>query len=116
MDTLNFIDTNIRLDFYRMKIPGGVLSILERIDKHHDIIITGDQVEMEYKKNRQKVILETLRQLRTTELKILSPPGFLSDAAPSKAISKKKEITTQQTRLRRRIERILRNPSRNDSV
>jgi hypothetical protein len=48
MDALLFIDTNIFLDFYRVRGGGEGLSLLQRVEEHHDRIITGDQVEMEY--------------------------------------------------------------------
>jgi hypothetical protein len=47
---LIFIDTNILLDFYRVRRDGVGLGLLEKIGDHHDRIITGSQVEMEYKK------------------------------------------------------------------
>lgn len=61
MKTLLFIDTNILLDFYRVRGRQGELSILDHIDQHHDRIITGSQVEMEFKKNRSAVILDSGR-------------------------------------------------------
>jgi len=60
MDALIFVDTNILLDFYRVRSGGGGLELLDLIEAHKDILITGSQVEMEYKKNRQRVILEAL--------------------------------------------------------
>ena len=50
---LIFIDTNILLDFYRVRGPKEDLSILRHIDNNLDRFITTDQVEMEFKKNRQ---------------------------------------------------------------
>ncbi|MDO8703509.1 MAG: PIN domain-containing protein [Sulfuricaulis sp.] len=64
MDALIFIDTNIFLDFYRYPQGSAVLPILGYIDGNHDKIITGNQIEMEFKKNRQKVILESIGFLK----------------------------------------------------
>jgi len=114
---LIFIDTNIFLDFYRIRGDVGGLSFLNHIDKNHDQIITSNQVEMEYKKNRQRVILKSLGRLKTPDWSGLAPPAFLSDAQPAKIIARnKKEITRQQSKLKRRIAAILRNPSANDPV
>jgi hypothetical protein len=117
MDALLFIDTNIFLDFYRVRGGGEGLSLLQRIEEHHDRIITGAQVEMEYKKNRQRVILESLNRFKTPEWGGLTPPAFLSDAQPANIITRNKsEISSQQKKLKTRIEAILRTPSRNDPV
>ena len=57
MSVLVFIDTNIYLDFYRVRGTDATLSILKHFDENHDRIITTSEVEMEYKKNRQRVTL-----------------------------------------------------------
>jgi PIN domain len=117
LDALIFIDTNILLDFYRVRSGGVGLVLLDKISEHHDRIITGSQVEMEYKKNRQRVILESLNRLKTPDWSGLTPPAFLSDAQPAKVIaSSKSEISKQQSKLKRRIEAILRNPAQHDPV
>ena len=100
MDALIFIDTNIFLDFYRVRGSGEKLNLLKRVDDHHDRIITTAQVEMEYKKNRQVVILESLNRLKTPDWASLTPPAFLSDAQPATAIAKSKlDISSQQKKL-----------------
>lgn len=117
VNALIFIDTNILLDFYRIRGGGEGLGLLRRIGDNHDLIIIGDQIEMEYKKNRQRVIIESLGRLKTPDWSGLTPPAFLSDAQPAKAISTSKaQITLQQKRLKRRIEAILKNPSKHDPV
>ena len=117
MDTLIFIDTNILLDFYRIRGGDVGLSLLSHIDKHHDKIITGNQVEMEFKKNRQKVLLESINRIKNPEWAGLSPPAFLSEAQPVKVIQKnKKELIKQQAALKKRLGTILKNPVRNDPV
>jgi hypothetical protein len=99
---LIFIDTNILLDFYRVRGNGVGLGLLEKIGDHYDRIITGSQIEMEYKKNRQRVILESLNRLKTPDWSGLTPPAFLSDAQPAKIItSNKSQITKQQGKLKK---------------
>ncbi|RCJ40863.1 hypothetical protein A6770_37190 [Nostoc minutum NIES-26] len=116
LDALIFIDTNIFLDFYRIRNDVSV-SYLESIDKHHDRIITGSQIEMEYKKNRQKVILDSIDSIKTPNWNALTPPAILTDAQPVKVIQKKKEeINQQQKILKQRIIDILKNPASNDIV
>jgi hypothetical protein len=117
MDALIFVDTNILLDFYRVRSGGGGLELLELIEKHKEIIITGSQVEMEYKKNRQRVILESLNAQKTPDWSGLTPPAFLAKAKPVEIIAEsKKTLTTQQGKLRKKIASILNNPSTNDPV
>jgi hypothetical protein len=41
MEALIFVDTNILLDFYRVRSGGGGLELLNLIEAHKDILITG---------------------------------------------------------------------------
>lgn len=117
MDALIFVDTNILLDFYRVRSGGVGLELLDLIDQHKDILITGSQVEMEYKKNRQRVILEALHAQKTPDWSGLSSPAFMAKAQPALLIAKsKKTIVTQQGKLKKRIASVLDAPSRNDPV
>jgi hypothetical protein len=75
---LLFIDTNIFLDFYRSRNDAGI-SLLTKIDALHNLTITTCQVEMEFKKNRQKVISESVSLLKPPEYSLCTP-AFLSDA------------------------------------
>ncbi len=117
METLIFIDTNIMLDFYRYPQGTAVLSILKHIDQNHDRIITGNQVEMEFKKNRQSVILKSISDMKKPSWETLKIPVILSEAQPGLTIEKnKKEIDAQLKKLKARIEKILKNPAKNDEV
>ena len=72
---------------------------------------------MEYKKNRQKVILETIKGMKTLDWNPLSAPAILADAQPVQVLKKKKnETTEQQKTLRERVIKILKNPAYNDQV
>lgn len=75
---LLFVDTNILLDFYRARTDAGI-ALLKRIDALQDKLITTYQVEMEFKKNRQKVILESLVALKAPEA-VITAPAFLAEA------------------------------------
>jgi hypothetical protein len=117
MEWLIFIDTNILLDFYRIKSSEIGLPLLDHIDANHNQIITTDQVEMEYKKNRQGAILESLGRFKSPSWATLTPPAFLSDSKATKGIQRStKEISGQEKRLTKMTERLLRSPAQNDPV
>ncbi len=117
LDSLIFIDTNIYLDFYRIRKSDISLKYLSEIEKYKDKIITSSQVEMEFKKNRQSVILQSIKQLNNWQKPHLSVPTIISDAKAAEMFEKSsKEIKKQQERLKKRIEGILKRPSRNDPV
>jgi hypothetical protein len=117
MNYLVFVDTNIFLDFYKVRGRESGLSILQHLDAHHDRIITTSQVEMEFKKNRQRVILESHDLLKVPNWAGLQPPVFLAESKQSKAITKnQKQIDSLSKTLRRRIGAVLRDPSHNDEV
>ena len=117
LDALIFIDTNIYLDFYRIRRTDISMSYLDLIDKNKKHIITGSQIEMEFKKNRQKVIIESLKTFKTPDWGNLSAPALLAESQAMQQIErKKKEIGTQQKKINQKIEKILNNPSSNDPV
>lgn len=117
LDALIFVDTNILLDFYRVRGNSGGLELLELIEEHKSILITGSQVEMEYKKNRQRVILEALNAQRTPDWSGLTSPAFLSTAKPAILIAKSKDtITAQHTKLKQRIASVIASPGTSDPV
>jgi predicted nucleic acid-binding protein len=117
MDTLIFIDTNILLDFYRIRGRDASLSILSHIDKTHDRIITSSQVEMEFKRNRQQVILESYKEFNSPNWQNTSLPVFLAQAKQSHALLKsRKDVDRYVKTLRNRMGKILRNPQRMDVV
>lgn len=117
MDALIFIDTNILLDFYRYPQGSAVLPILGHINANHEKLITGNQVEMEFKKNRQKVILDSIGFLKGPKWESFKVPVILSETQPAEIISKNRdEIAKQSKKLQKRIEAVLRNPAQNDVV
>ncbi len=117
LDAYIFIDTNILLDFYRIRRTDISLKYLEEIEKHKDLMISSSQVEMEYKKNRQSAILESIGEVKKINNVNLTVPAIVSDAKAVEMIKKsKKDIDDQQKKLKERIEKILKNPSLNDPV
>jgi len=76
---------------------------------------------MEYKKNRQKVIIKTLGKGGWTFIEnkhLLHPlPSFLNESKQSGAIAKSlKSVSQQLYALKDRAKRILKNPSRSDEL
>lgn len=117
MSALVFIDTNILLDFYRYPRGSAILPVLDHIDKNHSKVITSTQVEMEYKKNRQKVIVRSMTEMKGPKWDSFKLPVILSEAQAAQSIENdRKDIDKQSKILRNKIESILRNPSRNDNV
>lgn len=117
LDALIFIDTNILLDFYRIRKSDVSMKYLEKIEKHVDVIITSSQVEMEFKKNRQKVILESISKVKQINNVNITVPAILSDAKAVEMIEKsKKDIGKKQKKLKERIDKILKRPKYHDPV
>lgn len=114
--TLIFIDANIYLDFYRARERSFELAMIKHIDANHDKIITTDQVLMEYKKNRQKVILETLAAIQEPKIDIAIPP-FLTDSPKIKMINERKgEIEKHIKYLQNNVSEVLKNPGLKDRL
>lgn len=117
MEALVFIDTNIFLDFYRVIGREGGLSILNHLHGNHLRIITGNQVEMEYKNNRQRVVLDTYKQLVQIDKGRIQLPAFLAESKQALAITKKRnEANRLVEKLKHRVRRILRQPQKYDIV
>lgn len=93
------------------------MKYIEYIDDHKNRIVTGSQIEMEYKKNRQKVILESLNQFKTPQWNNLSVPALLSESQEAAEIEKlKRSITEQQQKINKNIENLLKEPLTHDPV
>jgi len=117
LDALIFIDTNIFLDFYRIRKSDISLKYLSEIETHKEILILTNQVEMEFRKNRQIVILEAFGEVNKLSFNGLSVPTVLFDAKPVAMIKKAQEqISTQQKKIKDRIEKLLQSPGTQDKV
>ncbi len=90
--------------------------MLSKIDALHEITITTCQVEMEFKKNRQKVIGESVSNLKPPEYN-LTTPAFLSGAATVKVIkTKMADVKKRVEQLKGRILSTLENPKTHDRI
>ena len=93
------------------------MDYLKLIEDHKDILITGSQVEMEYQKNRQIVILDSLTKFKTPDWSNLSVPALLAESSEAKDMEDlKKEIGSLQSEVNGNIEKVLRSPSTDDRV
>jgi PIN domain len=98
---LLFIDANIWLDFYRARNEVG-LGLLRRAEAISDKIIVTYQLESEFKRNRQRVILEAMKELK-------APPqipriGMFSDAQASKGLNKSlRDVEKRVSKLRTQL-------------
>jgi hypothetical protein len=116
-DALLFIDTNILLDFYRFKNTDIGIKYLELLEACKDRLILGAQVEMEYKKNRQTVILESYSNVKNYDFPRLIVPAIVSELQAVKMIEKKKkEIIIQKDIIINKIQKILADPTHHDPV
>lgn len=117
MTDLLFVDTNIFLDFYRIRRRDAGLSILQKLETHKDVLITTEQVVMEFKKNRQRVLLETQKGLKTPDWSTLALPPILSETKASRALDRhKKALAAHSAKLNKRLEYVLQRPSSYDPV
>jgi predicted nucleic acid-binding protein len=117
LDTLLFVDTNVLLDFYRIRKTDISLKYLEQLEACQDRLIIGSQVEMEYKKNRQRAIVESLTNFAAPDWSKLTGPALVANLQAMKMIEKnKKEIVTQKNRVNEKIQKILSDPIHHDPV
>lgn len=117
MDALLFIDTNILLDFYRERKSDVSMEFLKQIEACKDRLILSSQIEMEYKKNRQAVILDSLGKFGTPDWGKLTTPALVSEKKAVEMIKKSQdEIKKQQKVISEKIQRILEKPATQDEV
>ncbi|MEW8102537.1 MAG: PIN domain-containing protein [Candidatus Thiodiazotropha endolucinida] len=111
---LLFIDTNIYLDFYRIRNEVKA-SFLEHIEAIGESLIVTDQVEMEFKKNRQVAILEGMKELKPPAK--INVPGMLKNDKSATALDKDQhKIQERIQKLKTRLDNVLENPGRYDKV
>ena len=114
---LLFIDTNILLDFYRQVGRESDLSILKHIDQHHDRIITTSQIEMEFKKNRLRVIAKSLAELKSPNWGGLHLPAYLASSHQASGLyTGRTQINKLIKTLQKRVPRVFKKPTQHDPV
>lgn len=114
MPKLLFIDTNIYLDFYRIRNEVKA-NFPQKLEAIKDSLIVTDQVEMEFKKNRQLAILDGMRELKS--LSKINVPGVLKNDKSATALENdQKKINNHIKKLKDRLNNVLENPVRYDKV
>jgi hypothetical protein len=111
---LVFVDTNILLDFYRLSGPSAVRQ-LEALERHKGILITSDQIRMEFLKNRQNVVAESIKRIAKPARS--SVPTIVGEFQQAKMLSKHIDrAIASHADVRKKIESILSDPSHHDPV
>lgn len=111
---LVFIDTNIMLDFYRLPGEAADRQIASLV-RHLDSIIVTEQVKMEFLKNRQKVIFDSIKKLSFPNIE--SAPMIVSGSKSVTAFNRKiKESKKLYSKVQNRVGLILSDPARYDPV
>jgi len=110
-EALLFIDTNIFLDFYRFRNTEVSIKFLDEIKKHKDILITTKQVEMEFKKNRQTVLLSTFGELKKYKTENYKIPEVLENSVEidNKIKEASKIIENELKKLPKKMEELFKN-------
>lgn len=112
---LLFIDTNIWLDFYRLESSEKMLGALPLVAHARDRMISTAQVQMEFMKNRQNVILLALEKFKSGD--DVRVPPVIADAVAARTLkASKKAMDDRRKLLKQRVERIMLDPARNDPV
>lgn len=114
MPWLVFVDTNILLDFYRL--PGASAKRqLQALERHKGSLITSEQVRMEFLKNRQKVMVASIKEIKKPSKQSL--PQFVAEYQPAKMMVKNQDNAGKKFgEVKAKIEKMLRDPSRQDHV
>jgi PIN domain len=93
---LLFVDTNIWLDFYRAQNE-AYIGLLDKVERIAPRIIVTHQLETEFKKNRQQVILKTVQLLQDHLPKKVPSVGVLAQAKQFKMVGA--EIDSARSRI-----------------
>lgn len=112
--TYAFIDTNIFLDFYRSQNETS-LSLLRKLEGVKERIICTYQVEMEFLKNRQSVIIKySTESSLSIDARL---PAVMGGSQLSTMLKKRKrEIEKLKEGLQKRITNIIKTPANYDQV
>jgi predicted nucleic acid-binding protein len=110
---LVFVDTNILLDLYRL--PGeSAKRTLATLEEQRASLVMTDQVWMEFLKNRQRVISQTIKDIAKPTHNM---PSVLRELPAGRKHLKHQRVGLQvHKKLITTIEKLLRNPTQTDPV
>lgn len=111
---LIFVDANIFLDFYRGQ-TGTALALLRRLKTVRRQLVTSFVVQMEFEKNRQKLVRDALRAIVKTAP--ASIPAFLSERRTSTSlVAALQEANKRTDSFRELVKHVLVSPGTHDAV
>lgn len=113
---LLFVDTNIWLDFYRAQNE-AYLGLLEKVEGIKSQIIVTHQLETEFKKNRQQVIVNSIRVLQEHIPRKVPSVGVLAQKQEFKMLGKDIEKATARIKnLQTQLLSLVESPAERDKV
>lgn len=113
---LLFVDTNIWLDFYRAQNE-AYGELLAKVEGIKEKIIITHQLETEFKKNRQQVILHSVKLLNDHKPKRVPSVGVLAQAIQFKMVGKDIDSACNRiTKLQNRLLLMIEKPTEKDNV
>jgi hypothetical protein len=108
-----FIDTNVFLDFYRSNNEARI-PLLQKIRQVEGRIISTYQVQMEFLRHRQEVLLKALQEMKSP---VTPSPAVVDDGHIEAATRKIREHTEKRGKyLKSRVKHMLSQPNTHDQV
>ena len=101
---LLFVDTNIWLDFYRAQNE-AYIGLLDKVEGIKAKVIVTHQLETEFKKNRQRVIIGSVTLLKSHIPKAVPSVGVLAQAKQFKMVGK--DIESAKNRIKKLQDRLI---------
>lgn len=114
MDTVLFIDANIWLDFYRIR-KDAQKSLLEHLESQSELIVSTNQIEMEYKKHRQLEMIGSIREMKPPGMMPI-PPLVAQHQSAEAYKTALKSVADKVSKLRKSMENAFKTPYRYDDV
>ncbi len=114
MDTVLFIDANIWLDFYRIR-KDAQKSLLQHLESQSDLIVTTNQIEMEYKKHRQLEMVGSIKEMKPPS-KMPIPPLVAQHKSADAYKTAMKQVSDKVGKLKASMENAFETPYRYDEV
>ncbi len=114
MDTVLFIDANIWLDFYRIR-KDAQKSLLGHLESRSELIVSTNQIEMEYKKHRQLEMVSSIKEMKPP-IKMPIPPLVAQHQSAEAYKTALKSATDKVSKLRATMENAFKTPYRYDDV
>lgn len=117
IDALIFIDTNVLLDFYRIRYNDVSMQLLDEIVKHKDLIITTFQVEMEFKKHRQLILGESYGEfIKNRNINFTIPQILRDNEEVDRINAARGDIFNYQRALEEKFKKTYIDPENSDDV